>query len=252
MMERIDIYLRESHEFVENVILLLNGDEEIQSHHIEFLHLPTDEERQEIFRNIKMDIRTFIQTLHNRINTYILVQFNHEESLHQEIQTLDPLYTSSLMSGNLSIRIRKLCEINNVHEYIAVQVLRELTLDFIQYQKQSQCVSFLNNNIAEIENCDEECDDGEITVLIENNSDFGDTTAGVHFESVKFVTMIYTGYCSLCMLKHIGASNGRKKRFANIFRLYMYIALIPATQVKCEILILLIESSKNRPKYHCI
>lgn len=233
VVERIDSYLEEAHEYVKNTIELLNADEELQSHHIEFLHLPTEEDSQEIILRVQIEICSFVRTLQNRINNHILVQFDHDDSIHCEMQSLDPSY---LMDSDEPICIGKLCEINNVDQNIAKQELRDLIFQFLQYQNRSQHVSVLNNN-NKYENCDEDCDDDcdeHITVLIEEESDFEETTAGVHFESVKFETIKKTCYCSLCILKYIGANDERKKEFKNIFKLYKYIALIPCTQVKCE------------------
>lgn len=233
--DQIGNHFDEGDEFVRRTIKLINDDVEIQSHQFEILRLPTEEERLEIIRNLQIEICMFIQTLQDRIINYILVQFDQKDSLYHEVQSLDPLHAKAiLMNDNIeSFRMTKLCEINNVDQKIVTQELRELISDFFRCHNRHQYVSVLNNNNKD-DNVDEESDEEEITVLIEDETDFDETMADAQFKNVKFEKMSKICYCSLCILKYIGSDDGRKGKFANILRLYKYIALIPSTQVKCE------------------
>lgn len=133
------------------------------------------------------------------------------------------------MTDDKSIPIRKLCEINNIDESVAEKELRVLIFDFMRYQKHPGYVSVLANTDS-----DDDSDSGEeeLNVLIENESDIDETTADL--QSSKIHVMYKTCYCFKCILKYIGDENERKEKFANIFKLYKYIAMIPSTQVKCE------------------
>lgn len=229
-------YFEEAGSFVKQTNVLLSDDEEIRSLECEcVIHLPTEEENQEIIDKLQIEFYKFIETLQDRINDNILLQFDHEENLYHEMHTLDPLHAKDcLMSGTESIRILKLCEINNVNQDIVMHELKELISGFFRYQNRHQYVSVLNNcNDKNNNNCVEDSDE-EITMVIENDSDLDETTADIRSPNVKYEVMPKICYCLLCILKYVGADVDRKKKFANISKLYQYIAMIPATQVKCE------------------
>lgn len=233
MKEEIKIYFGEADEFVRRSIKLLNNDAEIRAHHMNIIRLPNEREVAVMVDDLRTDFRDFVSTLKNRITEHILIHFDEEDSLYYEIQTLDPLHCSKSMSENELNRFDQLCAINNVDQSVAMQELREIIPDFFQRRNPSQYVSVLSDNDDEsFESYDD--DDDEITVLIGDESDFDETSADVRFQRLKFETMSELCYCSSCIVKYIGADAERSKKFANVLKLYKYIAMIPPTQVKCE------------------
>lgn len=222
----------EADDFVKKVIQLLNDDEEIQSLKTDIICLPTEDERKEMIENLRLEFCCFIKTLQNRIDNYILTQFDHKDSIYREIQSLDARSAKDeILNGTESINIMKLCEINNIDHYITVQELKQLVLEFLPHSNRSQSVSVLNN-IDKSSIFDEETDDEQLTLILEDENDFDETSANVH--ETKFEKLSKACYCYLCVLKYISEVDERKEKLSNIFRLYRYVALIPATQVKCE------------------
>lgn len=209
-------YLKEANNFVEKTNDLLSCDEEVQSLECEcVIRLPIEEEHQEMIANLQLEFGRFIETLKDRINNNILLEFDREHSLYDEMHTLDPIYAKAcFMSSNGSIRIKKLCDINNVDQKIVMNELKELIFDFF------------NDKINKlVEGSDE-------------NSDSDEAAANIRSQNVKHDVDVVrkSCHCSLCILKYIGAAgdHDREIKFANISRLYKYIAIIPCTQVKCE------------------
>lgn len=233
MKEEIKIYFDEADEFVRRTIKLLNNDAEIQAHHMNIIRLPEEQEVANMIDDLQTEFCDFVSTLKNRITEHILIHFDEKDSLYYEIQALDPLHCSKSMSGNESMQFDQLCAINNVDQSVVMQELREIIPDFLRRRNPSQYVSVLSDNDDEnFENSDD--DDDEITVLIENESDFDEASADVRFQRVKFETMSELCHCSSCIVKYIGADAERSKKYANVLKLYKYIAMIPPTQVKCE------------------
>lgn len=233
MKDEIESYFEEGDKFVKNVIELLDDDIDIRSHHIDIIRLPIEEVKREMISELQKEFKNFIKSLQNRILNHILLHFDHQDSLYREIQALDPLYASENMSSDTPIRLSKLCEINDVDEDTVIEEMKKIVVDFLQRPKQPNCVSFLNSDSGN-NNYDEDSDDEEITVVIEDDSDFDETTANVQSQYVKFETLSKICHCSVCIFKYIGADEKRKEKFANILKVYKYVALIPPTQVKCE------------------
>lgn len=233
MKDEIESFFVEGDEFVKNVIELLNNDIDIQSHHIGIIRLPTEEVKRKMFSQLQTEFIKFIKLLQNRILNHILLHFDHQDSLYRELQALDPQYASENITNKRQIRLSKLCEINNVDEDTVIEEMKELVVEFLKRPKRPNCVFFLSSD-SEESNYVEDSDDEEITVLIEDESDFIETTADVQFVNLKFETMSKICHCSLCIFKYIDADENRKEKFGNILKIYKYAALIPPTQVKCE------------------
>lgn len=198
-------YLKEADNFVKKTNDLLSSDGEIQSLECEcVIRLPVEEENQEIITNLQIEFGKFIETLQDRINNNILLQFDREHSLYDEMHTLDPIYAKAcFMSGNESIRIKKLCDINNVDQKIVMNELKELIFGF-----------FNDKNDNFVEGSDE-------------NGDSDEATANIPLQNVKCDANVVHKicHCSSCILKYISAEgdHDREIKFANISRLYKYI-----------------------------
>lgn len=228
--KELDVYFEEAENFIKATNVLLSNDHEIRALDCEcIVRIPTEKEKQEMICQLRIEFCDFIRSLQYE-NNEILKQFNHNDSIYNEMQILDPMHAAShLRTDDKSIPIRKLCEINNIDESVAEKELRVLIFDFMRYQKHPGYVSVLANTDS-----DDDSDSGEeeLNFLIENESDIDETTADL--QSSKIHVMYKTCYCFKCILKYIGDENERKEKFANIFKLYKYIAMIPSTQVKCE------------------
>lgn len=227
LKDQMGNYCEEANDFVKRTIELLNEDDEVQSHGIDIIRLPTEDKKREIMSELQNEGTDFITELQNRIKN-ILLHFDHKDSLYHEMETLDPLRASTLIGANEPIQMKKLCTINNVEESVAVEELRDLLAEFFCRPNRPQYASFLHSNI------NEKSDDEEIAVVIGDESDFDEVPPDVQFEYVKLGSMNEMCNCSSCILKYIGEHDERKQRYINIFRLYRYIATIPPTQVKCE------------------
>lgn len=226
-----NLNIDEAVKFIDKTNMLLRSDEEIQLLNCECLiRRPNENEELELIDRIKIEFHNYIHVLQDQIQLKILKQFDRTESIYQEMRIMNPLYAQNHPSEHVSIK--KLCEINNVVEAVAMRELKQFTFDFLEFQKRPQYVSILNNNDFERFN-DSDSDDERVDLVIEDESDLEETTANMQNVNIHSMQKKKC-YCLDCILKYIGANELRKIKFRNICKIYKYIAMLPSTQVKCE------------------
>lgn len=76
-------------------------------------------------------------------------------------------------------------------------------------------------------------DEELFNLVIEYDSEIEETAADI--QNVEFEPLLKKiCYCLECMLKYISANETRQKIYANMYKIFKYVAMLPSTQVKCE------------------
>lgn len=229
MMPTLDTYIEEAKYFVQRSNLLLQNDTEIRVLDYECsITFPTEDETQQMNKEIKDIFRDFINVLKGEISQRILNDFDGSEcdSILHEMLYLDPRYAED---NKNFISFRKMCEINDIHEKTAVMEMKNFITAF---NNRPNYNSTTNNIDSENELDDVE----EINLSIENGDENGnaEATATIEMENVKLKPMREKMcYCLQCILNYL-TEDDRMKNYENIYRLYKYVATLPSTQVKCE------------------
>lgn len=228
----LDQFIQEGDQLVEKVNCLLANDVEIQNLNFECeILLPTEDEKQIIFNEIKNNCIDFIQYTDKNILSEF---YTNETSIIHEMLFLDPKFAEN--NGDLSsISLKKICAINNIMEKSAVDELKTFFSDFLHYQNQSKYESILKQNSeSENESGDDDDEEEEIHLIVESESDLED------LEEIRNSRNIICRpayrkkcYCFECILKYISADE-RSYKYENIYKIYKYFTILPSTQVKCE------------------
>lgn len=237
--EMLDDYIQQANLLVENTNFLLRNDKEIVDLDCDCcIDLPMEDEKAKKNSRIKNVFSKFIQKLLDQIDERVLLDFDESESIHHEMLLFDPLFAKETFSSDENlVRISQLCEINQISdENVAIHQLKQFTHEYIEYQNGSQSISFLAND-DEIDDNDENevayQNEKEFPLLIESESDAEETHANL--KSVRMHSMNGKKcYCIDCILKYICSNEERMIAYANILKIYKYVATLPSTQVKCE------------------
>lgn len=119
----------------------------------------------------------------------------------QEMTFLHPQIANKAFLRNESINIHCLCQLCNVNETEAIAELKKLAPAFLDHRQQFKA----EGNTA---------------------TDIGHSkTVRPHKKKC---------YCIYCLLEYINAESSRKEEYKNIREMLKFIAILPATQVKCE------------------
>lgn len=228
----MDDYIQQAESFIEKTNHLINNDDEMIALECECnIRIPATEEKKIINELIIKEFKMFIETLINETNVKILLAFDGTDSVYREMKYLDPTYSLNPANADITINMKRLCELNDVDEYDTAVELKELLSDFTQYQNRPQYEIVLN---YEHYSADDDEYAYDTSVIIEDEADFDETTAYVQYNNINTVPMqINKCHCLECMMKFM-ADDARKAKYQNIFKLYMFVATLPSTQVKCE------------------
>lgn len=227
----LNIYIQKAGQFIEKTNVLLSNDEEIVAMNGDCcIHLPTNDEKQNIHMRITNNFREFIAISLDEIDGRILREFDDQESIFKEIINLDPRNAAvAFANDEIDLSLEKLCARNDIaNELTAIDELRVFTSDYMQYQNRPQFEAIfksndLINSASDLENYDDEL----MLFLYEDESDIKDTMANIQNVDFKPLNKI-SCYCFECMIRYISAV------FANIYKIFKYVAMLPSTQVKCE------------------
>lgn len=244
----LNTFIQQAEVFIGETNYLLSNDVEIIALDCSCcIQLPCDEEKQTFVEKITIEFQILIQILQNEINDTILQPFDTPDSILHEITILDPRIAKQLFSqDNYSFSMKQLCEKNNImNENIAIQELRVFTSDFLQYKERPKFVAVLNNNLDDSENEYSDYDEELFNFVIGEDSDIEEAAGNI--PNIEFQPLNKKiCYCLECMLKYICENEERKKKYANIYKIFKYAAILPSTQVKCERDFSKMKITKNR------
>lgn len=221
----LNISIQEAQEFIKTTNSLLENDSEIALLDIKCcIALPTKEVIQQITEKLTETFETFIRALQSEAEKRILNDIDETDSIYQEMFDLDP----QRVLNNPSVKLCKLCAVNNITNELATNELKELASEFLSYKNSE---SFLYNWQL-VEN-DSDDDEDTLRIVIDTESEAQETSADLG--CVKSVST-KNGKCSCfeCILKYIYTAEDRKEKYKNISKIYKYVLTLPSTQVKCE------------------
>lgn len=230
--ERLLEYIEDAKKFIERTNVLLENDLNIRSlgsNNECSVIFPTKDEMQKINKTIENDFRNLIQVLQDEIHGRILNDFDESESIFHEMMYLDPRYSEANQN---SISFKKMSEINNIaDDNVAVNEMKAFLSDFRRHRKHVPNNTELNTDPQSDESLD---GDQENYLLTEDENDLAELNMIAENMSLKPMKMQDSICdCIKCMLKYLSPPD-RREKYKNVWKLYKYVSILPATQVKCE------------------
>lgn len=233
--------------FINKLNNLFSHDQYINSLDLgpDFFHIHVEDIK---FDNVFIDnvIEPVIDNLLLGLEESFLDDFQ-DMMLYREISLLDLNFYKKCLEENNEISLKRLCVLNNITDSESVvQELYNFLKEYEEYEKDLHEVSMLNsgkkvqlqthtkNDLIEQgtdSEEDEEPDEHEFNPLyIDSESDLDEDILNIE----KTIVVKRKCYCVQCILRYFAIFDISAKKYANLYTLYKYVALLPCTETRCE------------------
>lgn len=265
LQENLQMLAEEADKIIHKVNFALETDSLIVSNgNYCKIKIPPRNEKNKIQKIIIEEVKVYIENVKELINFYFIDERNEPNiNLYEEITYLDlPFFDKCIQlyyNGNdgddgdidllsMKLSFKTLCtkigveNENRSEERAIFEEMRLLNGEYRKSKQQKNCFSFFESPVAAdddlvmmIDFDDESGDDTVNTptplpILIQDTNDFDDAGEPVNYLRIEIDKMCY---CIQCILIFLSVT-ANKVRFPRLYKLYIYVATLPVTQVKCE------------------